>query len=90
MDSRRSPKPACNWRRGGDAELLVVGGPTHMHGLSTDASRRTERKPRPRTGSRLSRAPPTTLGYESGFVTYHRFARETRPPSTPGSTVPAG
>jgi hypothetical protein len=24
----------------GDAELLVVGGPTHMHGLSTDASRK--------------------------------------------------
>jgi hypothetical protein len=39
------------------ADLLVVGGPTHMHGLSTAASRQLAAKAAARTGSGLTLDP---------------------------------
>jgi menaquinone-dependent protoporphyrinogen IX oxidase len=60
------------------ADLVVAGGPTHMHGMSTAASRRTAAEAAAQDGSRLTVDPdadgPGIRGWLSGLGAEHGLA----------------
>lgn len=62
----------------GQADLLVVGAPTHMHGLSTASSRQAARKAAARPDSELMLDPdaggPALRGWLGGLVGGHALA----------------
>jgi hypothetical protein len=70
------------------ADLLIVGGPTHMHGLTTSASRRmaADASRRTATGS-SSPARPTPPACASGCASCPRRTAPAPPLSTPESTA---
>ena len=72
------------------ADLLVVGGPTHMHGLSSPATRRMAAQAAAKPASGLTLDPdacgPGLRDWLKGIGGL-RGGPPWRPPSTPGSTA---
>ena len=72
--------------RADDADVLIVGGPTHMHGLATSMSRKAAADAaNEEEHVELEPGASTDPGCASGSASV-RATASARPPSIPGST----